>query len=69
MQKDLKAAQAQADYQTMDEKQLTREIKRLEKDMLEHAKNLEFEKAATTRDSLFRAREQLFGVAGRNDTT
>ena len=48
---------------------LTREIKRLEKDMLEHAKNLEFEKAATTRDSLFRAREQLFGVAGRNDTT
>ena len=69
MQKDLKAAQAQADYQTMDEKQLTREIKRLEKDMLEHAKNLEFEKAATTRDSLFRAKEQLFGVAGRNDTT
>ena len=53
----------------MDEKQLTREIKRLEKDMLEHAKNLEFEKAATTRDSLFRAKEQLFGVAGRNDTT
>ena len=36
----------------MDEKTLSREIKRLEKQMLEHAKNLEFEQAAATRDAL-----------------
>ena len=46
----------------MNEKQLTREMKRLEKEMHEHAKNLEFEKAAAVRDALFRAKEQLFGV-------
>ncbi|MDR3299382.1 MAG: excinuclease ABC subunit UvrB [Candidatus Accumulibacter sp.] len=63
--RELKAAQQQASYSAMSEKQLTREIKRLEKEMSDYAKNLEFEKAATTRDALFRLKEQLFGAARR----
>ena len=62
-QRELKAAQQQASYEAMSEKQLTRELKRLEKDMTNYAKNLEFEKAAATRDELFRLKEQLFGAA------
>ena len=59
----LKAAEPRGkSYETMDEKQLTRECKRLEKDMLEHARNLEFEKAAAARDTLFRVKELLFGA-------
>src|SRR5437899_1812285 len=46
VQMELKAAQEQARYESMSEKQLAREIKRLEKEMLDHARNLEFEKAA-----------------------
>ena len=62
-QKELKAAQQQAGYEAMSEKALAREIKRLEKLMGEHAKNLEFEKAAATRDELFRLKERVFGAA------
>ena len=58
-----KAALQQAVYETMDEKTVAKEIKRLEKLMVECARNLEFEKAATARDDLFRLREQVFGVA------
>ena len=58
-----KAAQQQVVYETMDEKTVAKEIKRLEKLMVECARNLEFEKAATARDDLFRLREQVFGVA------
>ena len=36
----------------MDPKELAREIKKLEKEMFECAKNLEFEKAAAIRDKL-----------------
>ena len=46
----------------MCEKQLAKEIKRLEKQMLEHAKNLEFEKAAQVRDQLALLRERVFGA-------
>jgi len=35
-----------------DEKALAREIRRLEKQMMEHARNLEFEQAAAARDAL-----------------
>ena len=35
---------------------------------LDAAKNLEFEKAAETRDRLYRLREQLFGVALPTET-
>ena len=62
-QSELKAAQRQATYEAMDEKAVAREIRRLEKVMLESARNLEFEKAAAARDELFRLREQVFGAA------
>ena len=58
------AAQQQADYEAMSEKQLARELKRLEKEMLEYARNLEFEKAAAARDELFRIRQRVFGISG-----
>ena len=61
-QRELKAAQEQAGYEHMSEKQLTREVKRLEKEMNDFARNLEFEKAAATRDLLFRVKAQLFGA-------
>ncbi|MDP3760979.1 MAG: excinuclease ABC subunit UvrB [Ramlibacter sp.] len=46
----------------MSEKDVAREIKRLEKQMLEHARNLEFEKAARVRDQLALLKEQAFGA-------
>ncbi len=49
--------------EVMSEKDLSKRIKLLERQMLEHAKNLEFEKAARTRDELARLREQAFGAA------
>ena len=61
-----KAAEASANYEVMSEKQVAREIKRLEKQMFEHAKNLEFEKAARVRDQLALLREQVFGAGGSN---
>ena len=59
---ELKAAQSRARYEVMSEKDLAKEIKRLEKDMLTAAKNLEFEKAAEFRDRLHLLKKQLFGV-------
>ncbi len=46
---------------------MAKEIKRLEKQMLEHARNLEFEKAARVRDQLALLREQAFGAAGHDN--
>ncbi len=51
----------------MSEKDIAREIKRLEKQMVEHAKNLEFEKAANVRDQLHVLKEQAFGAAGSDN--
>ena len=62
-QTELKVAQEQAVYEAMSEKALGKEIKRLEKEMLELARNLEFEKAAAARDTLFRLKERIFGAA------
>jgi len=62
-QSERKVAQQQAVYLAMDEKTVAKEIKRLEKLMLECAKNLEFEKAAAARDDLFKLRERVFGAA------
>ena len=50
----------------MGEKDLAKEIKRLEKGMLEHAKNLQFEQAAQVRDQLARLREQVLGASGKD---
>ncbi|WP_089085463.1 excinuclease ABC subunit UvrB [Aquitalea magnusonii] len=44
----------------MDEKTLAKEIKRLEKEMMEAARNLEFEKAARLRDELKALKEKMF---------
>jgi excinuclease ABC subunit B len=63
---ELAVAQEQARYEVMSEKQISREIKRLEKLMLDHAKNLEFEKAAQVRDQLAHVKEQLFGAGGHD---
>jgi excinuclease ABC subunit B len=60
---ELKAAQEQARYESMSEKQLAREIKQLEKQMLEYARNLEFEKAAEARDRLAELRRSFFGAS------
>jgi len=57
-------AQEAAKYESMSEKQISKEIKRLEKAMLDHAKNLEFEKAAQVRDQLHGLKQQLFGAPG-----
>jgi excinuclease ABC subunit B len=61
-QRELKAAQEAARYEAMSEKALAKEIKRLEKAMQEHAKNLEFEEAAAARDELFRLKQLAFGA-------
>ncbi|TGV06668.1 excinuclease ABC subunit UvrB [Alcaligenaceae bacterium 429] len=46
-----------------DEKKLAKEIKRLEKQMMDHAKNLEFEQAAKARDQLRQLKEKaLLGL-------
>jgi excinuclease ABC subunit B len=60
---DLKAAQAAAEIESLSEKDLGKRIKLLEKQMLEHARNLEFEKAARVRDQLALLREQAFGAS------
>ncbi len=57
-----KVAQQQASYDAMDDKSLARELKRVEKDMLAAARDLEFERAAQLRDELHRLRKRLFGV-------
>jgi excinuclease ABC subunit B len=60
----LKAAEEQARYEAMTEKELGREIKRIEKQMLDHARNLEFEKAAAARDQLMTLKRAVFGADG-----
>ncbi|HYX65428.1 MAG TPA: excinuclease ABC subunit UvrB [Burkholderiales bacterium] len=60
---EMQAAQEEARYEAMSEKQLAREIKALEKKMLQHAKNLEFEEAASARDRLAELKKKAFGVA------
>jgi len=62
-QLELKAAQEQARYESMSEKQLAREMQKLEKQMLEYARNLEFEKAAEARDRLTELKRSVFGAS------
>ena len=61
---DIKAANDAAALQSLSEKDLGKRIKQLEKQMFEHARNLEFEKAARVRDDLALLREKIFGAAG-----
>jgi len=53
-----------AEVEVMSEKDLGKRIKSLEKQMLEHARNMEFEKAGGVRDQLALLREQAFGAPG-----
>ncbi len=53
--------------QDLSEKDVAKEIKRLEKLMLEHARNLEFEQAARVRDQLSVLRAQAFGGPGNDN--
>jgi excinuclease ABC subunit B len=65
---ELKAAQTLATYHVMSDKDLNREIKRVEKDMHDAAKNLEFEAAAELRDKLKELRQVLFGIEQASDS-
>ena len=57
---ELKAAQNQARYDLMSDKDMTREIKRVEKEMLAAARNLEFERAAQLRNELQMLKKRFF---------
>ncbi len=61
-QKERKVAQSTASFEAMNEKQLAKEMKRIEKEMHDAARNLEFEKAAQLRDQLKKLREQFYGA-------
>jgi excinuclease ABC subunit B len=63
----LEAESAQrSSFENMSEREVAREIKRLEKLMLEHARNLEFERAASVRDQLAQLKAQVFGASGED---
>ena len=60
--RELKAAQAQASYEALSEKQILKEMKRLEKAMHDSARNLEFEQAADYRDQLKKLKVKFYGA-------
>ena len=64
---DLKAMRSTEAIEAFNEKDLGKRIRQLEKQMLEHARNLEFEKAARVRDQLAILREQAFGAPGTDN--
>jgi excinuclease ABC subunit B len=64
---DLKSVTEAAAIEALSEKDLSKRIKLLEKQMLDHARNLEFEKAARVRDQLAHLREQAFGAPGTDN--
>jgi len=61
-ERERKGLQEQANFESLSEKQLTKELKRLEKAMHDAAKNLEFEKAADFRDQLKQLKTKMFGA-------
>jgi excinuclease ABC subunit B len=63
----LKGAEDAARVEAMSEKDLGKRIKALERQMLEHARNLEFEQAARVRDQLSLLREQAFGASAGSE--
>jgi excinuclease ABC subunit B len=60
--RELQAAQTQASYEALSEKQIIKEMKRLEKAMHDSAKNLEFESAADYRDQLKKLKAKFYGA-------
>ncbi len=63
---EMQVAQNRAHYESMSEKELAKEIGRLEKQMMAEAKNLEFEKAAATRDQIANIKELAFGALAKD---
>ncbi len=63
---EMQVEQERARYEDMGQKDLAAEIKLLEKQMNAEAKNLEFEKAASTRDRLTKVKEMAFGARSRD---
>jgi len=61
------AAVQRAKVEEMSEKDISKAIKQLEKQMMEHAKNLDFEKAAQVRDQLQMLKSQAFGAPGTDN--
>ena len=59
-----KAAQDRKKYDVLSEKQMETALKRLEREMLDAARNLEFEKAATLRDELKALRNRMLVLGG-----
>lgn len=57
-----KAAQEQANYESLSEKQIVKELKRIEKAMHDAAQNLEFEKAGAFRDQLKNLKARMLEV-------
>jgi excinuclease ABC subunit B len=64
----LKNMASVVEVEMLSEKDLGKRIKVLERQMLEHARSLEFEKAARVRDQLAQLREQAFGASAGGDT-
>jgi excinuclease ABC subunit B len=64
---DAKVIADTAEVEAMSEKDLSKRITQLEKQMLEHARNLEFEKAARLRDQLAQLKEQAFGGSAHDN--
>jgi excinuclease ABC subunit B len=58
-----KVAEERAEFQSMKPEKLSKEIDRLEKQMFEHARNLEFEEAAVLRDKLEEIKQVALGPA------
>lgn len=63
---ELQVAQNRAHYESLSEKELSKEISRLEKQMMGEAKNLEFERAAATRDQIAKIKELAFGAFSKD---
>jgi len=61
-----RAEKEEAKFDALSEKQLDQRIRKLEKEMLEAAKNLEFERAASLRDELKTLRDRLMLVGGES---
>jgi len=59
---DRNVAEPMQQYEQMTDKQLAQEMKKLEQQMHEHAKNLEFEEAAAVRDKVQAINEKILGL-------
>ena len=61
---DKKAAQDRKKYEVMNEKQMETAVKKIEREMMDAARNLEFEKAAKLRDELRLLRTKMLVMGG-----